>query len=90
MNNSILNSPDVLAALQQRKHALSKKLKASRTKMMEGVSSFTGGPIPKTTSRLQGLSRLAVNAFFVYRGFRFCTDILYSIRSIFSPRKRRR
>ena len=90
MKTNILNSPDVLAAIGQRKHAIKKKLKASRMQMMEGVSSLTGGPVPKATNRLQGISRFVVNAFFVYRGVRLCTDILSSFCSIFSPRKRRR
>ncbi|MBO4550901.1 MAG: hypothetical protein J5733_09235 [Bacteroidaceae bacterium] len=88
--SSIVNSPDVLAALQQRKRSVKKKLEASRTQMTDNVSCLTGGSVPKTVDRLQGISRLIINGLVLYRGFRLCSNVVTSIHSIFSPRKRRR
>ena len=55
--SNIANSPDVLAAIQQRKRSIKKKLQASRTQMTDNVSYLTGGNIPKTTDRVQKIQR---------------------------------
>ena len=88
--NSIVNSPDVLAAIRQRKLAIRQRMKASRQQMTERASRLTGGPVPQAANRFQNISRLVTSAFVIYRGFRLCSSILTSLRSIFSPRKRRR
>ena len=88
--SSIVNSPDVLAAIQQRKRSIKKKLQASKTQMTDNVSCLTGGSMPKTASRLQSISRIVINGLVLYRGYRLCSNVLTSIYSIFSPRKRRR
>ena len=87
--NSIQNSPDILAALRQRKHAVRKKLKASREQMIETASCLTG-PMPKGTSNVQRISRLVASGIAIYRGFRLCTSIVSGLHSLFTPRKRRR
>ena len=88
--NSIVNSPDVLAALQQRKRTIKKKLQASRTQMTDNVSYLTGGKTPKTTDRVQKIARLVLNGLVLYRGFRLCSGVVSGIHSFFTPSKRRR
>lgn len=90
MNSSIVNSPDVLAALQQRKRRIKKKLQASRTQMTDNVSYLTGGKMPKTTDRVQKIARLLINGLVIYRGFRLCSGVASGIYSFFTPRKKRR
>ena len=51
--NNIVNSPDVLAALQQKKRRIKKKLETSRTQMTDNVSYLTGGKVPQTADRVQ-------------------------------------
>ena len=87
--SSILNSPDILAALQQRKRATERKLKASRTRISETANLFWS-PLPKTTSRAQHISRFVSNGLIIYNGIRICTNILSAVQSIFGRRKRRR
>lgn len=88
--NSIMNSPDVLAALQQRKRRIKKKLQASRTQMTDNVSYLTGGKMPQTTDRVQKIARLLINGLVIYRGFRLCSGVVSGIHSFFTPSKRRR
>ena len=88
--SSIVNSPDVLAAIQQRKRSIKKKLQTSRTQMTDNVSYLTGGSVPKTTDRVQRFSRLLINGLVIYRGFRLCSGVVSGIHSLFTPSKRRR
>jgi len=88
--SGILDSPDVLVALRQRKRVIKRRLDASRLQMTERASFLTGGSVQKKADRLHGIGRIVVNAFAVYRGIRLCTDIISGIRSVFTPRKRRR
>ena len=88
MNSSIVNSPDVLAALQQRKRRIKRKLQASRTQMTDNVSYLTGGKMPKTTDRVQKIARLLINGLVIYRGFRLCSGVASGIYSFFTPRKK--
>ena len=90
MNNSIVNSPDVLAALQQRKRKIKRKLQNSRTQMTDNVSYLTGGKMPKTTDTVQKISRLLINGLVLYRGFRLCSGVVSGIHSFFTPRKGRK
>ena len=90
MSSSIANSPDVLAAIQQRKRSIKKKLQTSRTQMTDNVSCLTGGNMPKTANRLQSISRLIINGLVIYRGFRLCSGVVSGIHSFFTPSKRRR
>ena len=88
--SNIVNSPDVLAAIQQRKRSIKRKLQASRTQMTDNVSYLTGGKMPKTTDRVQRITRLLVNGLVIYRGFRLCSGVVSGIHSFFTPSKRRR
>lgn len=88
--SNIANSPDVLLAIQQRKRSIKKKLQASRTQMTDNVSYLTGGSMPKTTDRVQRISRLLINGLVLYRGFRLCSGVVSGIHSFFTPSKRRR
>ncbi|MBQ6192372.1 MAG: hypothetical protein IJK51_08760 [Bacteroidaceae bacterium] len=88
--SNIANSPDVLAAIQQRKRSIKKKLQASRTQMTDNVSYLTGGNIPKTTDRVQKITRLLINGLVLYRGYRLCSGVVSGIHSFFTPSKRRR
>ena len=88
--SSIVNSPDVIAALQQRKRTIKKKLQASRTQMTDNVSYLTGGKMPKTADRAQKIARLVLNGLVLYRGFRLCSGVVSGIHSFFTPSKRRR
>ena len=88
--SSIVNSPDVLAAIRQRKRTVKKKLQASKTQMTDNVSCLTGGSLPKTANRLQSISRLIINGLVIYRGFRLCSGVVSGIHAFFAPRKRRR
>lgn len=88
--NGIANSPNVLAAIRERKQAVKGQLQTSRTTMLENVRSMTGTASPQASSRLQSVSRLITKGILIYQGFRFCSNIFSSINSIFSLRKRRR
>lgn len=88
--NSIVNSPDVIAALQQRKRKIKRKLQDSRTQMTDNVSYLTGGKMPKTTDKVQKIARLLINGLIIYRGFRLCSGVVSGIHSFFTPSKRRR
>ena len=90
MNNSILNSPDALEALRQRKRTIKKKLKASHEQMEETANYLTGGSYTKAATKAQGIARFIVNGLVIYRGFRLCSGIATSLHSLFSPRSRRR
>ena len=88
--NSIVNSPDALAALRQRKRKVQRKLQASRTQMTDNVSYLTGGKMPQTTDRVQKIARYLINGLVLYRGFRLCSGVASGIYSFFTPRKKRR
>ena len=89
-SNNIVNSPEVLAALRQRKRTIEKKLQDSRSQMTENASYLTGGKAPKTVSNLQGISRIISGGLVLYQCFRICSGVVSGIHSIFTPRKRRR
>ena len=80
MNSNIVNSPDVLDALQQRKRRIKRKLENSRTQMTDNVSYLTGGKMPATTDRVQKIARLLINGLVIYRGFRL---FLCRVKTVF-------
>ena len=88
--SSILDSPDALAALQERKREVRKKLQDSRQQMTVTASSLTGGSLPQAVGKLHGISRLVFNGLVIYRGFRLCSGVVSGIHSFFTPSKRRR
>ena len=89
----LVNSPDVLLALRQRKRYVRMKLQASRTRMKEGVSLLPGmSPArgkARTLDRVQVFARIAMNGILAYRGYRLCMNVVRTIRSLFSTRRRR-
>ena len=87
--SSILNSPDILAALRQRKKVTGRKLKASRTRIVEGARQLWT-PLPKATSKAEGISRLIANGLVIYNGLRIFTKVYSAVRTIFGHRKLRR
>ena len=87
--SSILNSPDILAALRQRKRATEQKMRASRLHIMEGANQLWS-PMPKATSRTQNISRLVSNGFIIYNGIRIFVRFFSAARSLFGSRRRRR
>ena len=87
--NSILNSPDILATIQQRKKATSLKLKASRQHIVE-TTNFLTGPLPKATNKAQNISRFVSNGITIYKGVRICASVLAGLYFLFGRRKRRR
>ena len=87
--SSILNSPDILAALQQRKKATEQELQASRSRIVKQAGQFWS-PMPKATSRAQSISRLVSNGVVIYNGLRIFASILSAVRTLFGFRKRRR
>lgn len=88
--NGIANSPNVLAAIRERKLAVKEQLQMSRKTMLENVRSMTGTASPQASNRMQSVGRLITKGILIYQGFRFCSNIFSSINSIFSLRKRRR
>lgn len=86
----IVNSPDVLLAMQQRKRYIKMKMEASRTQMKETANYLTGKSAVKTSSKAESITRLIINAVVFYKGFRFCSNVFTGINSLFSFRKRRR
>jgi hypothetical protein len=88
--NGIANSPNVLAAIRERKLVVKEQLQTSRTTMLENVRSMTGTASPQASNRMQSVGRLITKGILIYQGFRFCSNIFSSINSIFSLRKRRR
>jgi hypothetical protein len=87
--SSIVNSPDILAALRERKHTVKRRMEFSRTQMQETANNLTGKSMSKTTSRALTISRLVINGIAIYKGFRFCTNVATSVRSLFALFKRR-
>ena len=87
--SSILESPDVLAALRQRKRQTEKKLEASRQRMQATVSQFYA-PASQATSRAQSISRFVSNGIVIYRGIRLFSNILSTFSTLLPRRKRRR
>lgn len=87
---TIVNSPDVLAAIRQRKRTIKRKLKTSRSQMTGNVSYLTGGSMPASAGRMQKMARLLINGIVIYRGFRFCMGVAYGIHSLFTLGKRRK
>lgn len=87
--SSILNSPDILAALRQRKKATDRKLKASRQRIMDTASQFWS-PLPKATSRAQSVSRIVSNGLLIYNGIRIFVNAFSTMRALFGHRRRRR
>ena len=87
--SSILDSPDVLAALQQRKKATGRKLKASRQRMQVTANQFYS-PVPKATTRARSISRLVSDGFFIYKSLRLFASVVTTMGSLFGSRKRRR
>ena len=87
--SSILNSPDILIALQQRKRATERKMEASRQRIMDSATQFYA-PLPKATSRAQHISRFVSNGFAIYKGLRVFTSVVSTFRSLFGHRKHRR
>jgi hypothetical protein len=86
----IVNSPDVLAALRQRKRKIKRQILNSRTQMTDNVSYLTGGKMPKTADRAQKIARLLINGLVIYRGFRLFSGVASGIYSFFTPSKRRK
>lgn len=87
--SSILDSPDILTALRQKKKATGRKLETSRQHIMDTASQFYS-PLPKATSRAQSVSRFVSNGIAIYKGFRIFTSVVSTFRSLFGHRKRRR
>lgn len=87
--SSILNSPDILAALQQRKRATARKLQASRKHIIETANQFWT-PVPKATNRVEHIGRFVSTGFFLYNGYRIFSNVFSTVRSLFGHRKRRR
>jgi len=87
--NSILNSPDILAALQQRKKATEQKLKASRQQFVTTANQFWS-PMPRNASKTQRISRLVSDGVLIYNGIRIFASVLSAARSLFGHRRRRR
>lgn len=88
--SSIVNSPDILDALRQRKRFVKRRLEASRLQMQEAANNLAGGNVSKTTNRALTVSRLVINGIAIYKGIRFCTGVASSIRSLFATFRRRR
>lgn len=88
--NTLADSPDVLAALRDRKALVKSKMQASRTQMMEKVNGLKGGATSGTAGKLHSISRLVTNGLFIYQGIRLASSIVSGIQTIFFPRKRRR
>lgn len=88
MTTSILDSPDILLALQQRKRRVGRRLKASRQRITERASQFYA-PLPKATSRAQTVSRFVSNGVVIYKGFRIFTNVVTTLRSLFGRTRRR-
>lgn len=87
--STILNSPDILAAVKQRKKVTSRKLKASQKRIVDTANQFWA-PVPKATSRAQHVSRFVSNGLLIYNGIRIFANVFSTMRSIFGRRKRRR
>lgn len=88
--SSIVNSPDILAAMRQRKQFVRRRMEASREQMQETANSLAGGNVSKTTNRALTVGRLVMNGIAIYKGIRFCTGVASSIRTFLSLFRRRR
>lgn len=85
--SNILNSPDILATLRQRKMVTGRKLKASRTRIQKEAGQLWS-PVPKATSRAQNISRLVSNGYALYNGFRIFFSVFSAARTLFGSNKR--
>jgi len=87
--STIINSPDILAALQQRKTETGRKLKTSRQHIIEEANQLWA-PMPKSTSRAHSISQLVSNGVFIYNSIRILASVISATRSLFGIRRKRR
>ena len=84
----IADSPDILAAIRQRKEATKLKLDASRTQIMATANQFWSPP-PQAAGRTQSVSRLISNGVFIYNTIRVIARIYSGVHSLFGRDRRR-
>lgn len=86
--SSILNAPDILAAVQERKMQKKQALNASRQRLQKAMQNLTA-PLPKTTGKASNVSRMVSTGFMIYNGTRIGLKIFTALRSLFGRRRRR-
>lgn len=86
--SSIQQSPDILAALQQRKKATARRIEASRQSVADasGQLPFMG----RKAGGSHGVSSLVSNGIAFYEGARLFLSVVSVLRTLFGRRRRRR
>ncbi|MCH5168363.1 MAG: hypothetical protein J1F27_01890 [Prevotellaceae bacterium] len=85
--SSILQSPDILAALRQKKKNTARRLKESRLRVQEAAGDFTSSR--KSASGTHGVTRLISNGIAAYEGIRLFMSVYSAVRVFFGFRRRR-
>lgn len=88
-NQPFDNRQDVLLALKAEKEKVRKQLRLSRNRM-SGTMHEVFGPVPATTNKVQGISRLVSNGMAIYEGLRIGASFIRATRSLFGGKRRRR
>lgn len=86
--SSIMQSPDILAALQQRKKVTARRLQASQQRVLDASATFTSSR--KTADGKPSISRLVSNGIAAYEGIRIFLNVFSAVRTLFGHRRRRR
>ena len=86
--SSIMQSPDILAALQQRKKVTARRLQASQQRVLDASATFTSPR--KTADGKPSISRLVSNGIAAYEGIRIFLNVFSDVRTLFGRRRRRR
>lgn len=86
-NDKLHPEQDELLALREEKEVLRKKIRASRNKMSKTTHAIFA-PIPKTKSKVEGVSHLVGNGLVIWNGVKIGISLVTAVRSMFGHRRR--
>ncbi len=86
-SEQITSQIDALAAIRQEKERILRELRGS-TRQITAVSQRIFEPLPNTSNRIVGVSRLVSNGLALYEGLRMGTGFVRAVRSMFGRRRR--
>lgn len=83
------NQADILLALRGEKEKLRKELRSSKKRMSDNMHELFA-PVPATTNKVQGISRMVSNGIAIYEGLRIGLSFIRATRGLFGVRRRKR
>lgn len=86
--NSLLTSPDILAALQRRKRTKKRELKKARQEILLAAQQLAS-PLPRAKEKAQSVNQMITRGVMVYKGLRLGISAYKSIRNLFGKRRYR-